>query len=641
MHETADKPAEERPSRVFISYAHSDLNDRPDPHAELVRDFWIFLRSHGIDARLDRPAAERRQDWPSWMGEQVREADHVIIVASPEYRLRAEGRTATDEGRGVQWEARLIRDALYENPQDLNRFIPVVLPGQSVTGIPHFMSPASVTFYTINEFTVKGAESLLRLLLRQPFQLDPPLGPCPSLPAADTTLSSALAVEAQWASRDEPEKRETALLHALKIHLHCDELGVRTRTELAGTLLGERVGSLPESLASGSLLEPEQGDTDAAARIGGQLWATFFDAATGKRLLELINARPIGATITISVEASDTAGWIPVELLRLPDRRSALWEAGVRFVRQPTARSASVRHTAAPPPRLNLHAPMISIPYGGKRRSWLIWEPGFDAQSTCRRDYTLRSILTIVYLILPLLILRLGIYLTWQRPAELRSQKVENIKYFGITFVTSEEQIRQNETAATISIVVGTIALVIAFIGICASVLSGIKWPNQLIFFLWIHRSGAKRHSIRTADLCGRRGGTQDLVHASSMLYVALDSGKRVDGRMSEAAEQVHRSTWAILNWVKDNPGLAVAEDLHRLSTQHAQTALAIRRWVSAELQERNIIRGESESTRESARSRMLQALQLHSARLHFEVHSIMRQGLHPGHHDSDVDLKQ
>ena len=70
------------------------------------------------------------------MGEQVREADHVLIIASPEYRLRAEGRASTDEGRGVQWEARLICDAFYKNPQDLNRFIPVVLPGQSVAGIP-------------------------------------------------------------------------------------------------------------------------------------------------------------------------------------------------------------------------------------------------------------------------------------------------------------------------------------------------------------------------------------------------------------------------------------------------------------------------------------------------------------------------
>ena len=503
------------------------------------------------------------------------------------------------------------------------------------------MSPASATFYTINEFTVKGAESLLRLLLRQPFQLDPPLGPCPNLPAADTAPSSALAIEAEWANRGESEKRETALLHALKMHLDCDGLGVRTRTELAGTLLGERVGALPENLASGSSSEPEQEDTDAAAHIGSQLWDLFFDAATGKRLLELINARPIGATITISVDASDTVGWIPVELLRLPDGRSAVWEAGIRFVRQSTARSASIRHALAPLPHLELHAPMISIQYGGKRRSWLIWEPGFDAESTCRRDYTLRSILTIAYLILPLLVLRLGIYWTWQRPAELRSQKIEDIKYFGITFVTSEEQINQNDTSATISMIIGIIALVIAFISICAAVLNGVKWPNHLIVFLWIHRRGAKQHSIRTADLCARRRSTQDLVHASSMLHVALDIGKRVDGRMSEAAEQVHRSTWAILNWVKDNPGLAVAEDLHRLSMQHAQTALAIRRWITAELQERNIIRSESELIRESARSRMLQALQLHSARLHFEVHNTMRPGLHPSHHDSDVDLKQ
>ncbi|MGH3898019.1 MAG: hypothetical protein ACRDTA_07125 [Pseudonocardiaceae bacterium] len=40
------------PVRVFISYAHDYLE-----HEERVREFWTFLRSHGIDARL-----KRRQD---------------------------------------------------------------------------------------------------------------------------------------------------------------------------------------------------------------------------------------------------------------------------------------------------------------------------------------------------------------------------------------------------------------------------------------------------------------------------------------------------------------------------------------------------------------------------------------------------
>ena len=66
------------PVRVFISYAHDDA-----AHGERVRDFWLFLRANGIDARLDLPAAEQRQDWAQWMTRQVRDADRIVVVASP------------------------------------------------------------------------------------------------------------------------------------------------------------------------------------------------------------------------------------------------------------------------------------------------------------------------------------------------------------------------------------------------------------------------------------------------------------------------------------------------------------------------------------------------------------------------------
>jgi hypothetical protein len=56
-----------------------------------VRDFWRFLRENSIDARADMPAAERRQDWAEWMSRQVRDATYVLVIASPEYRRRAEG----------------------------------------------------------------------------------------------------------------------------------------------------------------------------------------------------------------------------------------------------------------------------------------------------------------------------------------------------------------------------------------------------------------------------------------------------------------------------------------------------------------------------------------------------------------------
>jgi hypothetical protein len=165
-----------RPPRVFISYAHES-----DEHRDQVRDLWLFLRSQGVDARVDRVSAERRRDVALWMADQIRWADHVLVVASATYRERAEGRCGPDRGRGVQFEARLIRDAFYRNQHVLDRFVPVVLPGQSTAGVPDFLAPATCTVYEVEDFTVAGAEALLRLLLDQPEETEPPVGRAPVL----------------------------------------------------------------------------------------------------------------------------------------------------------------------------------------------------------------------------------------------------------------------------------------------------------------------------------------------------------------------------------------------------------------------------------------------------------------------------
>jgi len=166
------------PVRVFISYAHDD-----PAHDDRVRGFWLFLRANGVDARLDLPAAERRVDWAQWMTRQVRDADRVLVIASPKYKQRGEGDAGPDEGRGAQWEAGLIREIFYADQQaGLQRVLPVVLPGCSADDIPLWLGPKSTTHYLVSDFTVAGAETLLRLLTGQPWETEPPLGTVPFLP---------------------------------------------------------------------------------------------------------------------------------------------------------------------------------------------------------------------------------------------------------------------------------------------------------------------------------------------------------------------------------------------------------------------------------------------------------------------------
>ena len=206
------EPQMQPPVRVFLSYAWEPDSGR---HQSVVREFWGFLRAQGIDAHLDLGAAGQRRDWALWMAEQIRDAEHILVIASPTYCARAQGQSSPGIGRGVQWEARLIRDAFYQDQDALNRFVPVVLPGQTIEGVPDFLAPATTTVYHVRDFTVAGAEPLLRLLTGQSYEI-PPLGPRSVLPTGPSSPHDpATGVQNQVA---DDGRGPTVQVHAITVH---------------------------------------------------------------------------------------------------------------------------------------------------------------------------------------------------------------------------------------------------------------------------------------------------------------------------------------------------------------------------------------------------------------------------------------
>jgi hypothetical protein len=175
----SDPAPDESPVRVFVSYAHED-----PAHVDDVLRLSDLLRANGIDAVLDLPAAGLRRDWSLWMLHQVRKSDFVLIIASPEYRRRSEGDAPPDEGRGVQWEAALIRDEYYADRSAAERrVLPVLLPGRTKDDIPAWLGRMSSTSYPVTAFTLDGAEELIRVLTGQPRVTAAPLGRIPVLPS--------------------------------------------------------------------------------------------------------------------------------------------------------------------------------------------------------------------------------------------------------------------------------------------------------------------------------------------------------------------------------------------------------------------------------------------------------------------------
>lgn len=54
------------------------------------------------------------EGWPLWCERQIEAADFVLMVCTETYRRRVKGDEPQGAGLGVVWEARIIRQLLYD-----------------------------------------------------------------------------------------------------------------------------------------------------------------------------------------------------------------------------------------------------------------------------------------------------------------------------------------------------------------------------------------------------------------------------------------------------------------------------------------------------------------------------------------------
>ncbi|MET0425365.1 MAG: SEFIR domain-containing protein [Actinoplanes sp.] len=271
-----------QPRRVLLSYAHTT-----DHHGEAVALLWRVLRAAGVDARLDLTAAPERQEW---VAEQLRRAHFILVIASAEYRHRADGWAAPSQGPGVQFEGALLRERYRDDRASWSRrILPVILPGESWAGIPEFLGPATSTTYPVDEVSARGVEALLRVITA-----DPPIGAVPYLPQRTgpppvrapapvvapavelKTLVEALGRLPEMSARPSREQVLRLLPPAIRTHVedaptaHLHLIGIvqgcaRFRSAGRAALLGVLQAVLPD------------GDPDATEAIGLIRAARLFD----------------------------------------------------------------------------------------------------------------------------------------------------------------------------------------------------------------------------------------------------------------------------------------------------------------------------------------------------------------------------
>ncbi|QWF83009.1 toll/interleukin-1 receptor domain-containing protein [Amycolatopsis sp. CA-230715] len=265
---------------VFVSYTHDD-----EDHRRAVLKFATVLQNSGIAVTLDRWASDRRRDWQAWAVKGMTECDYVIVIASKDYRRMGDGNGPNDLNLGGQSEAALLRDLLQGDRQAWTvKILPVILPGQDISGIPLFLQPNAADRYAVDSITPEGIEDLLRVITSQPRHVRPPLGPPLVLPPQtgpgsmpDATWSVlSQAVPVNWLPELLP-RQGPAQPPLVELHLVPVDPPVRLRVRQLEALRDE----LPSVGRSRRLFSPSEGLTVDSSHDAVWAYASNRDGSTG------------------------------------------------------------------------------------------------------------------------------------------------------------------------------------------------------------------------------------------------------------------------------------------------------------------------------------------------------------------------
>jgi hypothetical protein len=159
--------------KVFISYSWSG----PE-HESFVLELATALRSHGVDAILDKWRLKAGQDKYVFMESMVTDPDvvKVLVLCDAQYKAKADARTG-----GVGTESQIISQELYGKVAQ-SKFIPVICErgDEGEDCLPVFMKGRIFVDISSDEKYGEGLDELLRLIYEQPLYPEPGLGEAPA-----------------------------------------------------------------------------------------------------------------------------------------------------------------------------------------------------------------------------------------------------------------------------------------------------------------------------------------------------------------------------------------------------------------------------------------------------------------------------
>jgi TIR domain len=156
--------------KVFISYSWDNKI-----HEDWVLIFAQRLLNNGVDVILDRYEIRLGNDLHHFMENSISVSDRVILILTPNYKLKAESRTG-----GTGHEYSVINTEFSKNRIDNKKFIPVLRSGTMDESVPiNFRANLLLDMRSKNDFDEKF-EELLRNIFEEFAIMKPHLGQKPN-----------------------------------------------------------------------------------------------------------------------------------------------------------------------------------------------------------------------------------------------------------------------------------------------------------------------------------------------------------------------------------------------------------------------------------------------------------------------------
>ena len=150
--------------KLFLSYSWDS-----DAHKQWVKQFAARLRKDGIDVTLDQWETALGDQLPSFMEEAIGESQYVLIVCTPNYKERSEGRKG-----GVGYEGDIMTAEIMAE-KNHRKFIPVLRSGTWEEAAPNWLTGKSYSDLSDDESSEASYKQLV-LNLHGRREPPPPIG---------------------------------------------------------------------------------------------------------------------------------------------------------------------------------------------------------------------------------------------------------------------------------------------------------------------------------------------------------------------------------------------------------------------------------------------------------------------------------